>query len=208
MAQNDTPVPDAERNAVENDTEAGLLSGEIGDNMVTFLVDPEVFSLEILRGAAFLFIDRCYVHLDKNPDGFVVRLKGKDALEDGELEALQGEFENELLNQSIRQQVNERNARLRELILAKAIFAGTSPDHLQEVREGFSEKLGEQTLAGVADEGNAEEEAELERLLAEIEEDLADDPLGIAIPWDEKYGKKADDSPKTESDKPEDDKGE
>ena len=164
------------------------------ENQVSFIVDPEIFSLEILRGAAFLFIDRCYVHLDKGEDGFIVRLKGKDVLDPKELEALEGEFENELLNQSIREQVNQRNARLRELILAKAIFAGTNPDQLREVREGFSEKLGEQTLSNIDDDSNPEEEAELERLLAEIEEDLADDPLGIAIPWDEKYGKKADEA--------------
>ena len=39
------------------------------------------------------------------------------------LEALAGEFSNELLNQALRRQIGAQNQKLRELILAKAFFS-------------------------------------------------------------------------------------
>jgi His-Xaa-Ser system protein HxsD len=106
-------------------------------------------------GAAYLFIDRCYVFLDRGGDReVVVSLRARQPVEVAELEALAGQFANELLNQALRKQIGESNGRLREYILARALFAAEGP-------------------------------STIDKLLAELDaEEMASDDLDIPVPWE------------------------
>ena len=73
-----------------------------------------------------------------------------------ELEELAGEFANELLNSQLRLRIGRATATLREQYMAKAFF-------------------GEQQSSTISE------------LLAELDaEELAEDPLEVAVPWDKK----------------------
>ena len=124
-------------------------------------VDATLYPLEALYGAAYVFIDRCYVHLDRKGDRQItVRLKGKrGALVDGE--ALAGEFENELLGQAYRRQIAEENRQLIESITARALAGAAGPPGLDDL---LAMEIGPETAF--------------------------EDPLGIAMSWEEKYAKK------------------
>ena len=130
---------------------------------VQFTVSEELYPLEVIQGAAYLFLDRCYVWMDRPPlpEGErQVRLRlrvkqGREAVEVSgeELEGMGGEFSNELLNQALRQNIGQSNARIREFIMARAFFAADGP-------------------------------STVDRLLAELDaEEMASDPLEIQIPW-------------------------
>ena len=68
---------------------------------VAFTLDEELYPRDAILGAAYLFIDRCFVFLARPADRMVqVRLKGKAA--DVDLESLAGEFANALLDQVVR----------------------------------------------------------------------------------------------------------
>ncbi len=58
-------------------------------------VNPEVYSLPTIYSAAYVFLDRAYIVLDKDGGKVMVYLKPKD---DKEPEKLGMEFHNELLN--------------------------------------------------------------------------------------------------------------
>jgi His-Xaa-Ser system protein HxsD len=138
---------------------------------VQFTVSEELYPLEVIQGAAYLFLDRCYVWMDRPPlpEGerqVRLRLRTKQGREAGAgeleamLEGMAGEFSNELLNQALRRSIGQSNARIREFIMARAFFAADGP-------------------------------STVDRLLAELDaEEMASDPLEIQIPWSQGAEKK------------------
>jgi len=122
---------------------------------VTLLVDEDLYALDAVYGAAYLFVDRCYVLLGRPQERHVrVRLKAKGETSQEELEAMAGEFSNELLNQVLRLRIGERTKKIREYTLAKAFFS----------------QPRQQTI---------------DALLAELDaEELDEDPLEIEVPWE------------------------
>ncbi len=148
---------------------------EKNGNMVSFEIDRKIYPMELIFGAGFIFIDRCYVYLDRNgSDKIKVTLKGKPGTGDEEVERLVGEFNNELLNQALRKKINQANKRVREYIVSRALF---SAEPVDDVEPGYEE----QPLDDMA-----------------FEDDFLDDPLQIAVPWDEKYGADKKDAPAKE----------
>jgi His-Xaa-Ser system protein HxsD len=127
----------------------------VDERSVGLLLSEDLYPLDAIYGAAYLFVDRCYVFLDRPGDKQVqVRFRAKSDAADVDLEALAGEFCNEVLNQVVRQRVGESTRTLREYYLARAFF-------------------GDDTRASI------------DALLAELDADeLEDDPLEIQVPWD------------------------
>lgn len=136
--------------------ETGELTCELSERRVSFVIDEELYPRDAIYGAAYLFVDRAYLFLDRPADRMVrVQLRPK-AGEAGEeaLAALAGEFSNELLNQVLRTRISASTARIREYYFAKAFF--TEPD-----RSG------------------------IDALLAELDaEEMEEDPLEIEVPWE------------------------
>ena len=129
----------------------------LSERSVAFNVDESVFSLDAVYGAAYLFVDRCWVFFTRPQEGVVgVNLKSKaNEVTEGELDALAGEFSNELLNQAIRVQLGESTATLREYMMARAFF--TTPV-----------------------------QSSIDALLAELDaEELEEDDLEISVPWED-----------------------
>ena len=121
---------------------------------VSFTLDEDLYPREAVFGAAYLFVDRCFVFLTRPGDKQVeVRLKSKESSSSEELEALAGEFANALLDQVVRFHVAERTGRLREYTMARAFF--TTPA-----------------------------QTSIDQLLAELDaEELMEDELEIEVPW-------------------------
>lgn len=124
-------------------------------------VDTTLYPIDAIYGAAYIFLDRAYVYLERQGDNIVkVVLMSKQPANQAELKRLGGEFTNELLNQSMRAKLDETSRKIREYIVLKSHF---SPQEQQM----DIDKLLDQTLKETFDE----------------------DPLDIAVPWEEKYGK-------------------
>lgn len=149
-----------------DDLPAGLLAADPAAAAAHLLVDEELYPLAAVYGAAYVFIDRCYVFLDR-PDPARVRVvltvKSGQA-EPAELRALVGEFANELLSCAFRHQIAQDNRVLIESATMQAL-AGA---------------MGQPSLDDLAN--------------FDFSDQGFDDPLGIAMSWEEKHGKKA---PKT-----------
>jgi His-Xaa-Ser system protein HxsD len=133
---------------------------EVAKSVVTCEVDEKVFSRQVVVSAAYLFLERCYIRLERaGKNSMRVRLKGKKKLSKPKLQALADEFDNELLHQLVRDQVARRTDSLREVIVGRAL-------------------LSAEPMEGPDDSGRDSGQ----------EPDYLDDPLGIAVPWEEKYG--------------------
>ena len=133
----------------------------LGEGAVQIEFDESFYFRDVIYGVAYVFIDRCYVHLDRAGDRRVrVTLRAKSgSLADGQ--ALAGELENELLGQAWRLSLAAENRQMIESITARALGGAAGPPGLDEL------------------------------LAMDINEATAfEDPLGIAMSWEEKYKKK------------------
>jgi His-Xaa-Ser system protein HxsD len=139
-----------------------LVSVDLGASSVTIRVDPATYSLDALYGASYIFIDRCFVLLDKPDANYRVTLTSKKAeLKDDDLRTLVWEFANELLSCAWRAKISEDSRALIESVTAQALGGA----------------LGAPTLD------------DLEKF--DFSDESFEDPLGIAMSWEEKHRKKA-----------------
>jgi His-Xaa-Ser system protein HxsD len=139
-----------------------IVAHDPADGSVTVTVDATLYPLEALYGASYIFIDRCFVLLDRPREGaWSVTLSSKkgDAAPEA-LRAMVGEFANELLSQAWRQKLIEENRVVLETVTTQAL-AGA---------------MGAPTLDDLAS--------------FDFTEEGFDDPLGIAMSWEEKQQQK------------------
>ena len=124
-------------------------------------LDETLYPKDAVYGAAYVFIDRCYVRLDRpKPGRLTIRLKPKPGVPLS-AEAFLGELENELLAQSWRRMIVDENRKLIEQVTTQALSGAAGPPGLDDL------------------------------LAMDLDEDTAfEDPLGIAMSWEEKYKKK------------------
>ena len=139
-----------------------LVSVDVGAKAVTLKVDPALYPLDALYGAAYVFIDRCFVLLDRPDASWRVTLSSRKAEPaPEELRSLVGEFANELLSCAWRAKITEQSRALIESVTAQALGGAMGPPTLDDLEKfDFSEETFE-------------------------------DPLGIALSWEEKHKKKA-----------------
>ena len=140
-------------------SETHAIAVDAGRNAVTVAVNPDVYNLDTIYAASFVYIDRAFVLLDRADDNHVaVTLTARIALDEAALTVLGGEFANELLTQALRETIAKKTQKVRELVINRALYSSLD--------------------TGEAGDVGADEDDDLEFL---------DDPLGIAVPWEEKY---------------------
>jgi len=140
-------------------TQQSRLGFSLGPDRISFEVDESVYPLEAVYGACYLFLEKCFVYLSRSGEGLVnVRLTARESASPAELDALAGEFGNELLSQATRLKLSQATARIREYYTAAALRAAATASSVDDLL------------------------AELES------EELLEDPLEIMVPWEEKHG--------------------
>lgn len=144
-------------------TRSDIETLDAATSTMTLSLDTTLYPRDVLYAAAYVFLDRAYVLLDRSESRFVVHLRGKHATDETTLRAMAGEFENELLAQALRHRVTDANQRIIESVVAVAI-AGAAGDP--------------GTTGGTSLEG-----AQLVEL-DDATDGALDDPLGIARPFD------------------------
>lgn len=143
------------------DIPEGLVAVDAAEAAVHMHVDAALYPLQAVYGAAYVFLDRCYVFLDRPEPGRIrVTLTARGGQADaGALRALIGEFANELLSCAWRHQITQDNRVLLETVTMQAVAGAMGAPSLDDLASfDFS------------DQG-------------------FDDPLGIAMSWEEKHGK-------------------
>ncbi len=139
-----------------------IVSAELSAGAVSMAVDDTIYPLEALYGASYVFLDRCYVLVDRPAAGRTrVTLSSKTgAADEATLRALVGEFANELLSCAWRHQITQQNRATLEAVTMQALAGALGPPSLDDLKDfDFSEEPFE-------------------------------DPLGIGLSWEEKYKKK------------------
>jgi His-Xaa-Ser system protein HxsD len=134
---------------------------------INFKISEKIYPLEVVFLACYNYIDKAYIYLDQNKTGeFEVTMIGKNGVNASSMKEIVGEFHNELLFSALRQKISKNNKRLREAIVFAALFSaqGNNPESLIDKDMGDGSEL--------SDDVNNDE--------------WKNDPLGIAVSWEEK----------------------
>jgi His-Xaa-Ser system protein HxsD len=95
------------------------------DGAAVLCIDKGLFPIDAVLAAGYKFTDRCFVWVEtdtRNHERLLVFLRPKSSA--AVLSNLAGEFSNELIDQRIRQRLNERFGDVRALIAAQAFAEG------------------------------------------------------------------------------------
>lgn len=159
-------------------------SGELN-----LILDTSLYPVEAIQAAAYTLTDRAYVRIERRQGTRAsVCLKPKKGGNGWQPNA--DEFYNELLHQALRLKVSGANQKIREYIVTKALVSALPASELPAVEASCSQcpPAPQAPQGAPVDE---ELEKEIDKLLAEIEKGgAAGDPLGVAVPWEDKYGEK------------------
>jgi len=145
------------------------------EGVVLTKINPKIYSLSVIYTTCYVFVDKAYVHIDGEPEKEItIELKPK---KETNLEEFAREFENELIKNAFYNKQHKESLGVKTLLL-KRILA--MPDKIAElyVHDKVKDKIDKELEL-------IEQELESE----DLDDDLFDDPEGIAIPWEEKYGK-------------------
>lgn len=137
---------------------------EVNGGQAVIRVNPKTYPIEAVYSAAYVFMDKAYIVLDGDPEKEILvkmRLKSGESPEEAA-----NEFNNELINYSDYLSRARETRKLRETVLQRALLSNDP------------EILGDVAKSG-ADIPDFEDEEGMD----------IEDPEGIAIPWEEKYGK-------------------
>lgn len=137
----------------------GGLSVNQEEQAVSLTLPETTYSLTTLYAAAYVFIDRAYVHLDKKEGSFVVTLyqkKGQD------LDALGKTFLSELINQGHYFAQLEKTQEVTKMIVERAFFS-TDP--------ALAEKAEEEEIQELLQQLEQEGDPELKAIVQEMKDE-------------------------------------
>lgn len=149
-------------------------------------LDVKTEGLEPVFGAAYLMMDKAFVILTGDRAGKVtVALRPKDP-KAVKPKALAEEFLSDLASQKVRWAISRNNQPVREFIAEQAVLIANGTIPPPSAAEAAPEPA--------AEELTAEQRAEIEKLISEVESEIktmnekksVPDPKGIKASWEEK----------------------
>jgi len=158
------------------------------ENLVLSKINPKIYNMSVVLTTCYVMIDKAYIHIDGDPEKeIIVELRPK---KEYDLEKMAREFEDELVKNAFYNKQHKETLSIKTLML-KRILA--MPDKIAEVyvENKMKDKI-DQELELINEEMSEED----------LDDDFFDDPEGIAIPWEEKYGKKSEEDGKSDKKSP------
>jgi len=149
-------------------------------NVVEVRVKKDLFSKKALIAASYILMGKSYVMFDDNEKFYLIFLKPK---ENYDLEKLAWEFYTKLVEQEALFTHQQQTENIREMIINQALSNYIEPEEIKMKEEAVVQQ------ERIRDEVNKAMYAFRVGNERPLEELFVEDPLGIAKPWEEKYGK-------------------
>lgn len=98
---------------------------------MTFYFSKSIYSKFALIKSAFNFTDKAYLHLDEDEKNYIVNIESKPECK----EICLKEFENEILNQTIRHEIFNKTKNIREITIARAMASTLINESINDLNE-------------------------------------------------------------------------
>lgn len=164
-----------------------ILYKQLGPRKISFQLDSNIYNKEILLLTVYNFLDiaYCNIKLNSQKHKFIIFLELKANSKIKNLSSLKREFLNELIYSALRYNISQENKTLREFIIGTALLGSLnqlrpSDKFFNELESLSSTMTDSEKYMHVEENDNQDKNSDM----------IFEDPLGIAIPWEEKYGKK------------------
>jgi His-Xaa-Ser system protein HxsD len=145
-------------------------------------INPGIYSLRVIYSCANVFLDSAYIFLDGDPKKeIIVRIKAKEGKSS---KRIADEFLNELLSASLRYQISTENRKIREAIVGSALFSVSESRKAEQSACGCTDDVKKNRHVAMnwgVTKDNRKGSGQGNKAIK--------DPLGIGIPWEERYGK-------------------
>ncbi|MBW2972339.1 His-Xaa-Ser system protein HxsD [Candidatus Woesearchaeota archaeon] len=104
---------------------------KVYDDCGTLNINPHIYPLDVIYSAAYIMIDKAYIVLDGNPNTeIIVEIRKKN--ENQDVKNLIEEFNDELLNYLVHKSQGSQNARVKEILLQRALLTNSSEQAVKE----------------------------------------------------------------------------
>lgn len=134
------------------------------DNSIRLMLPASLYPLDVIYTASYVYLDRAYIFLKGDPKKDIeIVLKPKESMDKEGLRGFAGEFCNQLINYGRQLHISRDSIEIKKRLLQE-IFAFATPFEDTDQRQKDEETEDGQEI---------------------------DDPEGILIPWEEKYGKQS-----------------
>ena len=141
----------------------------IKNNTVTLRLNPRIYPIDVIYSASYIFIDKAYIFLDGEAEKeIIISIEPKTDSPSTDPEKMAKEYLNELINYADYKTRAEQTKKLRHAMLERALITN--------------------------DPSLIKSDPEIDNFLEGLDDEAFDDPEGIAVPWEEKYGRKTDDT--------------
>ena len=152
------------------------------ENLAIVKVREDLFGRDIIVNACYAFLDRAFIVLDKEGEYLVIYLKPKF---NEDLENIAFEFYSQVISEYSISKISKENEKIREMIIEQALSNYVEEEQLEMEEEAYrqQEEIREEVDKAMTAFRSGEESVE------NVEDLFVEDPLGIAKPWEEKYGK-------------------
>lgn len=105
---------------------------------LTVSVDVSLYSLTSIMKSTYWFTDKCFIYLkwaDSEHQKLHIIFRGKENLNTSDLATLAGEFFNYVLDQTIREQVNEETKTVKTIIVKRAFSEALTKQEQQFIEK-------------------------------------------------------------------------
>ncbi|MFP4111862.1 MAG: hypothetical protein ACLFPQ_05715 [Candidatus Woesearchaeota archaeon] len=172
---------------------------KIKDDFAVIELNPRLYDLEAIYSAAYQTMEDSYIYFEGDPEiEITVNISYKDKSKNDKeaLSLLAKNFMNQLVNYTYYKINSKKKEILRALLLKKSF----DNINLYDTEADSSKNIQKETDISEEDEDvfdtdDFEDDEEIDATINKDDEELDDDfefddPEGIAIPWEEKYGDK------------------
>ena len=90
------------------------------DNIIVFKINKELYSKDAILETAYKFTNNYYFEIKSQDKNYLIKLKSK--ISSINIKNIKEDFLNELIDQQLRFNLNQKNHLLREMIIKKAFF--------------------------------------------------------------------------------------
>jgi len=98
----------------------------VNDGGVEIVIDCQLFSIDAVQRAAFRFSDSCEVDIERNEQGFLVRLRPRDCIAP-EMDRLKERYRSTLLDEQLREKVLAETRHIRDTLYTVAFARANAP---------------------------------------------------------------------------------